>query len=176
MDYRDFFDSRNLKHYLEEISKFPVLTEEEEKKLGERIRQGDKEALQSPHQVQPQVRRLLRQEVPGHGPGPARPHRRGQRRADRGGQALRPHPRRPLRLLRRLVDPPGHHPRPDALFAHHPHPPEAGRPDLAHEEEDGRAQDRRWAGSRPGRRSPRPWGSRSPTSRTSRSWRSGTCP
>ena len=31
MDYRDFFDSRNIKHYLEEISKFPALTEEEEK-------------------------------------------------------------------------------------------------------------------------------------------------
>jgi RNA polymerase primary sigma factor len=47
MDYRDFFDSKNLKHYLEEISKFPALTEEEEKKLGERIRGGDKDALQS---------------------------------------------------------------------------------------------------------------------------------
>jgi RNA polymerase primary sigma factor len=47
MDYRDFFDSRNIKHYLEEISKFPALTEEDEKKLGERIRQGDKEALQT---------------------------------------------------------------------------------------------------------------------------------
>lgn len=47
MDYRDFFDSRNIKHYLEEISKFPALTEEDEKQLGERIRKGDKEALQS---------------------------------------------------------------------------------------------------------------------------------
>jgi RNA polymerase primary sigma factor len=47
MDYRDFFDSRNVKHYLEQIAKFPALTEEEEKKLGERIRGGDKEALQS---------------------------------------------------------------------------------------------------------------------------------
>lgn len=47
MDYRDFFDSRNIKHYLEEIAKFPALTEEDEKKLGERIRQGDKEALQA---------------------------------------------------------------------------------------------------------------------------------
>jgi RNA polymerase primary sigma factor len=46
MDYRDFFDSRNIKHYLEEISKFPALTEEDEKKLGERVRKGDKEALQ----------------------------------------------------------------------------------------------------------------------------------
>ncbi len=47
MDYRDFFDSKNLKHYLEEIAKFPQVTEEEERKLGERIRQGDAEALQS---------------------------------------------------------------------------------------------------------------------------------
>ncbi len=47
MDYRDFFDSRNIKHYLEEIAKFPALTEEEEKRLGERIRQGDKDALQT---------------------------------------------------------------------------------------------------------------------------------
>jgi len=47
MDYRDFFDSRNIKHYLEEIAKFPALTEDDEKKLGERIRQGDKEALQA---------------------------------------------------------------------------------------------------------------------------------
>jgi RNA polymerase primary sigma factor len=47
MHYRDFFDSRNIKHYLEEIAKFPALTEEDEKKLGERIRKGDKEALQT---------------------------------------------------------------------------------------------------------------------------------
>lgn len=47
MDPRDFFDSRSIKHYLEDISKFPALTEEEEKKLGEKIRQGDAEALQA---------------------------------------------------------------------------------------------------------------------------------
>ncbi len=47
MDYRDFFDSRNIKHYLEEIAKFPALTEEEEKALGEKIRKGDKDALQT---------------------------------------------------------------------------------------------------------------------------------
>jgi len=47
MDYRDFLDSRNLKRYLEEISRFPTFTEEEEKRLGERIRQGDKDAIQS---------------------------------------------------------------------------------------------------------------------------------
>jgi len=47
MDPRDFTDSRSIKHYLEEIAKFPTLTEEEEKALGERIRRGDKEALQA---------------------------------------------------------------------------------------------------------------------------------
>ena len=47
MDYRDFFESRNLKNYLEDIAKFPALTEAEESKLGERIRQGDEEALQT---------------------------------------------------------------------------------------------------------------------------------
>jgi len=47
MDYRDLFDSRNIKHYLEEIAKFPALTEEDEKRLGELIRKGDKEALQA---------------------------------------------------------------------------------------------------------------------------------
>ncbi len=45
-DYQDLVDSKNLKHYLEQIAKFPTSTEEEEKKLGERIRKGDKEALQ----------------------------------------------------------------------------------------------------------------------------------
>jgi len=47
MDYRDFIDSRNIKHYLEEIAKFPALTEEEEKALGEKIRRGDQDALQA---------------------------------------------------------------------------------------------------------------------------------
>ena len=47
MDYRDFFDSKNLKHYLEEIAKFPALTEEDERKIGEKIRCGDQEALQT---------------------------------------------------------------------------------------------------------------------------------
>ncbi len=46
MEYRDFLDSKNLKHYLEQISKFPTLTESEEKKLGESVRKGDVDALQ----------------------------------------------------------------------------------------------------------------------------------
>ncbi len=46
MDYRDLVDSKNLKHYLEQIAKFATLTEDEEKKLGERIRAGDREAMQ----------------------------------------------------------------------------------------------------------------------------------
>jgi RNA polymerase primary sigma factor len=47
MDPRDIFDSRNIKHYLEEIAKFPALTDEQEKELGERIRKGDQDALQT---------------------------------------------------------------------------------------------------------------------------------
>lgn len=45
MEYRNYLESRNLKLYLEQIAKFPTVSEEEEKKLGERIRQGDREAL-----------------------------------------------------------------------------------------------------------------------------------
>jgi RNA polymerase primary sigma factor len=45
MDYRDALESRNLKHYLEQIAKFPPTTEEEEKVLGEQARNGDKDAL-----------------------------------------------------------------------------------------------------------------------------------
>jgi len=41
----DSLDFRNLRLYLKQISKIPPLTAEEEKKLGELIRQGDKKAL-----------------------------------------------------------------------------------------------------------------------------------
>lgn len=41
----EIFESRSLQQYLEQISKFPILTDEEEKELGRRIQQGDKEAL-----------------------------------------------------------------------------------------------------------------------------------
>jgi len=41
----EIFESRSLQQYLEQISKFPILTEEEEKELGRKIQQGDKEAL-----------------------------------------------------------------------------------------------------------------------------------
>jgi len=44
-DRRDQPDSRNLKLYLDEIAKFPPLTEEEEKRVGERAREGDPAAL-----------------------------------------------------------------------------------------------------------------------------------
>ena len=47
MDTRDFVDAKSLRHYLEAIGKFPILSEEEEKKLGEKIRQGDPAALQT---------------------------------------------------------------------------------------------------------------------------------
>jgi RNA polymerase primary sigma factor len=44
-DRKDYPDSRNLKLYLDEIAKFLPLTEEEEKKVGERAREGDLEAM-----------------------------------------------------------------------------------------------------------------------------------
>jgi len=45
-DSRDYLDSRNLKLYLDQISRFPTLTQIEEKKLGKLIKKGNKEALQ----------------------------------------------------------------------------------------------------------------------------------
>lgn len=47
MQYQDYLESRNLRLYLEQISKFPRYLEHEEKQLGERIHQGDKEALEN---------------------------------------------------------------------------------------------------------------------------------
>ncbi|MGD9347051.1 MAG: RNA polymerase sigma factor RpoD/SigA [Candidatus Aminicenantes bacterium] len=43
--YKDSLESRNLKRYLQRIAKFPLLTSDEEKVLGQRIQEGDKEAL-----------------------------------------------------------------------------------------------------------------------------------
>jgi len=45
MEYRDFLESRNLRLYLEQIAKFPMQSEAEEKSLGERIHGGDEAAL-----------------------------------------------------------------------------------------------------------------------------------
>ncbi|MDH7493995.1 MAG: RNA polymerase sigma factor RpoD/SigA [Candidatus Saccharicenans sp.] len=45
MKYQDYLESRNIKLYLEEISKIPPITEEEEKELGRKIKQGDPEAI-----------------------------------------------------------------------------------------------------------------------------------
>lgn len=45
MKYQDYLESRNLKLYLEEISKIPPIGEEEEKQLGRRLKKGDREAL-----------------------------------------------------------------------------------------------------------------------------------
>ncbi len=48
MDTRDFVDAEEPHGTIwRQIAKFPVLTDEDEKKLGERIRQGDQEALQA---------------------------------------------------------------------------------------------------------------------------------
>jgi RNA polymerase primary sigma factor len=47
LDFQDPLDSRNLQLYLDQISKFPLFDEEQEKALGERIQRGDKDALRS---------------------------------------------------------------------------------------------------------------------------------
>jgi len=41
----DYLDSKNLKLYLDQIARFATLTQKEEKKLGELIQKGDREAL-----------------------------------------------------------------------------------------------------------------------------------
>ncbi len=46
MPYRDFAESRNLRRYLEQIGRFPRLSEEEEKMVAERVQAGDGNALQ----------------------------------------------------------------------------------------------------------------------------------
>jgi len=47
MEYQDFFESRSLRLYLEKISKFPTFSEDEEKKIGDRIHKGDAEAMKA---------------------------------------------------------------------------------------------------------------------------------
>ncbi|MCJ7586402.1 MAG: sigma-70 family RNA polymerase sigma factor [Candidatus Aminicenantes bacterium] len=45
MDHQDSLDSKNLQVYLDQIAKFPLFSEEQEKALGERILKGDKNAI-----------------------------------------------------------------------------------------------------------------------------------
>jgi RNA polymerase primary sigma factor len=45
MKYQDYLESKNLKLYLEEISKIPAVTEEEEKRLADRLKKADPEAI-----------------------------------------------------------------------------------------------------------------------------------
>jgi len=47
LDFQDPLDSKNLQLYLEQIAKFPLFDEEQEKALGGRIQRGDKDALRS---------------------------------------------------------------------------------------------------------------------------------
>jgi len=47
VDHQDAFDSKNLQVYLDQIAKFPLFSEEQEKALGERILKGDKNALRT---------------------------------------------------------------------------------------------------------------------------------
>lgn len=44
-EFKSYLDSKNLRRYLNQISKFPVLSQEEEKKLGKLIQKGDRDAL-----------------------------------------------------------------------------------------------------------------------------------
>jgi len=44
-DSRSYLDFKNLRTYLSQIAKYPILTQEEEKKLGKRTQKGDREAL-----------------------------------------------------------------------------------------------------------------------------------
>lgn len=44
-DDRSYLDFKNLRTYLNQIAQYPILTQEEEKKLGKRIQKGDREAL-----------------------------------------------------------------------------------------------------------------------------------
>jgi RNA polymerase primary sigma factor len=46
-EYDDYLTSKNLRLYLGQIRKFPPLTEKEEKRLGELVRKGDKDALKT---------------------------------------------------------------------------------------------------------------------------------
>ncbi len=43
--YKNFIDFKNLRLYMNQISKFPALTQEDEKRLGNRIQKGDNKAL-----------------------------------------------------------------------------------------------------------------------------------
>ncbi|HEB35944.1 hypothetical protein LCGC14_0568990 [marine sediment metagenome] len=43
--YKEFIDFKNLRLYMNQISKFPVLTQEDEKRIGNRIQKGDNNAV-----------------------------------------------------------------------------------------------------------------------------------
>lgn len=47
MEYQDVLGAKNLRLYLEQISKFPMYSESDEKEIGVLIRKGDKEALKN---------------------------------------------------------------------------------------------------------------------------------
>jgi RNA polymerase primary sigma factor len=42
---RSYLDFKNLRNYLNQIAKYPILTQKEEKKIGKQIQSGDKDAL-----------------------------------------------------------------------------------------------------------------------------------
>ena len=65
----------------------------------------------------------------GRGHGAARPHPRGQPRADPCGREVRLHEGLQVLDVRHVVDPPGDHPRHRRPGPHHPHPGAHGRDD-----------------------------------------------
>src|SRR5262249_32845076 len=79
---------------------------------------------------QPPLRRLVLEALSRPGPRLPRPHPRGQPRADRGGQALRPRAQREVHLLRRVVGAAGHLPRALRAPPRVPPAPEALGPEL----------------------------------------------
>ena len=168
MEYQDYLESRNLRLYLEQISKFPIYSEEEEKALGERIHQEIRRRSKS--SIEANLRFVVSyvKKYQGMGLGLLDLINEGNLGLIEAAKRFDPSPERQVHLLCRVVDPAGRHPRPDPVLAHLPHPPEALGPDPA--DEDGRAaQLKTELGREPTREEiAGPWGSRS---RTSRTWR-----
>ena len=93
--------------YLDEISRIPLLTVDEEKALARKAFRGDVARPGTAGAPQRALRGLGRQAVPEPRRAPHGPDRRGQRGPDDRGPEVRPGPRRQVHLLRGLVDPSG---------------------------------------------------------------------
>lgn len=58
-DCQDTLEAKNLKKYIQQISKFSLISQAEEKKLGQLIKKDDKEALKN--SIQQQIREILKE-------------------------------------------------------------------------------------------------------------------